>query len=211
MREARTGIPHDRGVIPDGEYKRRYDMIAQHHLAYHREHGVNPWMSQEPQLRHWTVGKVLEWVPRDARLLDAGCGIGLMLGELSAAYQATGIDVSADYIRFCREQGLDAEVGWLEDLPYGRHMFDAAVCCDTLEHVRDPARILAELKRVVKPGGVLVVRVPDGDNTGVGNDSGFGFPVHLHQWDADQLATFLGGEVLGSEIMDIELIVGVRV
>jgi SAM-dependent methyltransferase len=197
-------------VIDDAEFQRRYDLIAQHHLEHYLEFGVNPWMSQEPQLRRWTVGKVVEWVPLGSKILDAACGIGLMLSDLSAAYEATGIDISADYVQHAREQGLDAEVGWLENLPFDTDTFDAAVCSDAMEHVQYPDRVLAELKRVIKPEGVLVVRVPDGIHTGVGNDGGFGFPVHLQSWDKDELQSFLGGTLLGYEIMENELVMGVR-
>lgn len=196
--------------ITDSEYERRYNLIAAHHLAHFREHGVNPWMSQEPQLRHWTVGKVLEWVPHNSRVLDAGCGIGHMLGDLSTVYDATGIDIAGEYVQYAQEFGCDARVGWLERLEFSDDTFDAAVCCDTLEHVRDPARVVAELRRIVKPGGVLVVRVPNGIETGVGRDGGFGFPVHLQQWDRTELHQFLGGTLLGTDIYDIELIMGVR-
>jgi 2-polyprenyl-3-methyl-5-hydroxy-6-metoxy-1,4-benzoquinol methylase len=197
-------------VISRAEYQRRYDEIAQHHLAHYRQHGVNPWMSQEPQLRAWTVRKAYEWITAPARVLDAGCGIGLMLADLAAGFDAVGIDISADYIEFCHEQGLNATIGWLDALPFPDGSFDAAVCCDVFEHVQQPDDILAELKRVVKPGGVLVVRVPDGDHTGVGKDSGFGYPVHLQQWDEPELRAFLGGTVLGDDEWEHELVMGVR-
>lgn len=167
-------------------------------------------MSEEPELRAWTVGLVYGWVAEGA-VLDAGCGIGLMLEDLSRLYDAVGVDIAADYVGFCRERGLDAQVGNLERLPFPHDCFDAAVCCDVLEHVQRPAKVLRELKRVVKKGGVIVVRVPDGEATGVGADSGFGFPVHLQSWDEDELRAFLGGEWLGSQLMGIERTAGILV
>lgn len=195
-------------MIDEAEYQRRYDVIAAAHLEHYRAHGTNPWMSEEPQLRAWTIGKIREWVPPSATVLDAGCGIGLMLGDLSGFFAAVGVDIAAEYIADAQARGCDARVGWLEHLPFDTGQFDAAVCCDVLEHVQDPERVVSELRRVVKPGGTLVVRVPDGDATDVGADSGFGFPVHLRSWDATTLPGLVGGTVLGWESWRNELVLG---
>ncbi len=197
-------------AIPTREYQRRYDVIAAFHLNHHLEHGANPWMTHEPELREWTVAHVQRWVPAGARVLDAGCGIGLMLADLAASYDAVGVDIADTYLAHATAQGLDARHGWVEALPFPSGSFDAAVCSDVLEHLRDPDKAIAELRRVVVPGGVLVARVPDGDATGVGADSGFGFPVHLQSFDTDQLSRLVGGELLEASEMLSEIVLAIR-
>jgi SAM-dependent methyltransferase len=125
-------------------------------------------------------------------------------------YHACGVDVSADYVAYCVERGLDAQVGWLEYLPFEDDEFDAVVCCDVLEHVLDPTVVVAELWRVLKPGGALIVRVPDGDATQVGQPSQFGFPVHLQQFDEDSLADLLGGYSAGCVTLGDEILMARR-
>ncbi len=197
-------------TIPSREYQRRYDLIAAHHLAHYRETGANPWMGEEPMLRAWTVGHVQALVSGGSYVLDAGSGIGLMLQDLHAGYHAVGIELAPEYVEHAKSLGLDARVGDIERIDLDDDTFDAAVCCDTLEHVQDPVAVVNELHRVVCEGGVLVVRVPDGDETGVGTDCGFGFPVHLHQWDEAGLLDLLGGESLLVDRLGVELLVAVR-
>jgi 2-polyprenyl-3-methyl-5-hydroxy-6-metoxy-1,4-benzoquinol methylase len=179
-------------MIAAEEYRRRYDVVAQYHLEHHRATGQNPWMGFEPQLRAWTVERVRKHVRDGAHVLDAGCGVGLMLDDLDGPYVAVGVDVSGDYVEHAQAQGLVAVEAWLEALPFPDGQFDAATCCDVFEHVLRP-------DRVVQPGGVIVVRVPNGDCTQVGALSQFGFPVHLQSWDQRSLAAFLGGTILHSE------------
>ncbi len=192
-------------AISDGEYQRRYDLIAQHHLNHHAQHGTNPWMSAEPDLRAWTVAFTRSHVPAEASILDAGCGIGQMAADLGAV----GVDISADYIAHARTLGVDGHIGWIEHLPFPDDSFDAAICCDVFEHLRNPDICLTEIRRVVRQGGTLVVRVPDGEATGVGADSGFGFPVHFQSWTEPELAAFLGGTKIASEIEWNELLMAV--
>jgi 2-polyprenyl-3-methyl-5-hydroxy-6-metoxy-1,4-benzoquinol methylase len=192
----------ERRVIAAEEYRRRYDVVAQYHLEHHRATGQNPWMDFEPQLRSWTVGRVRALVPKGSSILDAGCGVGLMLADLDETYAAEGIDISGEYVEYAVEQGLRAREGWLEQMPFYSGAFDAVVCCDVFEHVLKPDLVLAELRRVVRAGGLIIARVPNGACTQVGARSQFGFPVHLQSWDADSFVEFLGGDVVVSEVWD---------
>lgn len=176
------------------EYAWRYDVVARYHVAYHAAKGANPWMDFEPQLRWWTVNEIIGTLDNGARVLDAGCGIGLMLEDLSEVFDVVGVDLAADYVEHAKARGLDARQAWLEELPFADDEFDAAVCCDVFEHVLKPELVLAELRRVVKPGGHIIARVPLGDATNVGATSQFGFPVHLQAWTQDEFAAFLGAE-----------------
>mmetsp|Transcript_21408 Transcript_21408/g.47455 ORF Transcript_21408/g.47455 Transcript_21408/m.47455 type:complete len:296 (+) Transcript_21408:84-971(+) len=99
------------------------------------------------------------------RVLDAGCGGGLISNSLARrGHNITGIDISVgalDYARdTARAEGLENarfEMGSLYELPYASHSFDAVVCSDVLEHITDLKSVLRELRRVLRPGGLLLV------------------------------------------------------
>jgi len=103
---------------------------------------------------------VLRHAPPSARVLDAGCGTGLLGAELSARGFAdlTGLDVSGRSLHQARARGVYRELlrGDLQaPLPFPAGSFGAAGCAGVLTYV-DELPVLAELRRVLSPGGVLV-------------------------------------------------------
>lgn len=97
-----------------------------------------------------------------ARLLDAGCGSGFNLLALGRTTSALGIDLSPEAIRFCRERGVRVARASLLALPFAAHSFDAVTSFDVIYHewVDDDRAAVAEMARVLRPGGVMLVRVP---------------------------------------------------
>ena len=98
------------------------------------------------------------------RILDLGCAFGYGTRLLARHYQMDGLDASADYIHRARRAVPDARftVGDAAHLPYGDAAFAAVVLLDVLEHVGDEQAVIAEVARVLRPGGVLVLSVPHG-------------------------------------------------
>lgn len=95
------------------------------------------------------------------RVLDLGCGTGVVLSELSRKHCAVGLDRSALALEFCGKRGLRSLVlGDGERLPFDSGAFDAIVALDILEHIPDDLAAFAEAYRVLAPGGVLVLSVP---------------------------------------------------
>jgi len=95
-------------------------------------------------------------------VLDLGCAGGFMAEALDdRGARVTGIDPAGDAIKAARahahaaDRQIRYEVGVGEALPYADHSFDAVVCVDVLEHVQDLQQVLAEIARVLKPGGIL--------------------------------------------------------
>ncbi|MBI2724430.1 MAG: methyltransferase domain-containing protein [Chloroflexi bacterium] len=108
------------------------------------------------------------------RVIDLGCGTGRHVLELSKRPGIIfGADLSLHDLRvgrylleiMRREGDVRAEVHWLqsagERLPFRDAAFDRVVCTETLEHVEDDSVLARELVRVLKPGGILAVSVPD--------------------------------------------------
>jgi SAM-dependent methyltransferase len=99
-------------------------------------------------------------------ILDVGCGEGILLENLRTAYpgkRLAGIDLSEENVRICRELGLDVAFGDACSLPFDAGSFDACVMMSVLEHVEGPRDALREARRVLRPGGLLVVLLPNDD------------------------------------------------
>jgi SAM-dependent methyltransferase len=91
------------------------------------------------------------------RVLDIGCGIGDML---RARRNSIGVDINPANVAWCREQGLDASLMAPDELPFPDGSFDGAVLDNVLEHIEQPAALLAETRRVLRLRGVFIVGVP---------------------------------------------------
>jgi SAM-dependent methyltransferase len=120
--------------------------------------------------RHWwyrgrrTVldGVIAELgLPANARLLDAGCGSGRFMVELAQLGNVTGVELSDTSVALARERQLGEIVaGSVLEMPFADDSFDLAVSLDVIEHLEDDLGALRELRRVVAPGGALLVTVP---------------------------------------------------
>jgi SAM-dependent methyltransferase len=96
------------------------------------------------------------------RLLDAGCGTGGMLVHLQERGRAVGVDLSPEALRLSRRRGAAVARASLSNLPFPDRAFDALVCLDVLYHrwVGDDGAAVRELLRVLRPGGLVLLRVP---------------------------------------------------
>ena len=100
---------------------------------------------------------------REKDILDAGCGTGAILHRLGNAEKHRGLDIAEEAISFCRQRGLrNVREGDICELPFPDECFDAAICSSVLYHqwVRDIDLALSELRRVLRPGGILLVNLP---------------------------------------------------
>src|SRR5918993_5482006 len=134
-------------VVRHGEYAARGD--------YHRQPDPDwdyypTYIAKLKSVRAW-----LNALPHHARVLDAGCGEGILVEEYADRLAIQGIDASYSSAR--------VRHGSLTALPYPDASFDRALCLDVLEHLtfEDQPRALAELHRVLVPGGELLVSVPN--------------------------------------------------
>jgi SAM-dependent methyltransferase len=109
--------------------------------------------------RHWPPASAGGARPR---LLDAGCGTGNNLLHLARRGDAVGVDVSDEALRFCRLRGVSAVRGSLLDLPFASASMDCVTSFDVIYHrwVSDDGAAVREMARVLRPGGLMLVRVP---------------------------------------------------
>jgi SAM-dependent methyltransferase len=134
-------------VVRRGEYAARGD--------YHRVPDPSweyypTYIAKLEYVRGW-----LSALPGDTRVLDAGCGEGVLVEEFATRLRIEGIDANYSSAR--------VRSGSLTALPFEEASFDRALCLDVLEHLtfEEQPRALAELHRVLRPGGELLVSVPN--------------------------------------------------
>jgi len=148
----------------------------------------NPWIAE-------TLLRELGVTAESVRILDIGCGGGFLTNPLSMqGFCVTGVDQSAEALDVARRYDQSGKVSYVHAdafcLPFADESFDAVTAMDFLEHVQDPGRAIAEMARVLRPGGLwffhtfnrtwiskwvaiwaverFVANVPEG--------------LHLHEW-----------------------------
>ena len=134
-------------VVRRGEYAARGD--------YHRTPDPSwefypTYIAKLAAVRRW-----LDALPDGTRVLDAGCGEGVLVEEYAERLRIEGMDPNYTSER--------VRIGSLTDLPYEAGGFDRALCLDVLEHLtfEEQPLALGELYRVLRPGGELLVSVPN--------------------------------------------------
>lgn len=107
-------------------------------------------------------------VPNDARILDVGCGDGFHLGLLRdhgpGSWTVEGLDLDTRAVEIARRKGLTVHEGTVESIDIPDDHYDVVYTLQTVEHVADPFRMLASIRRLLKPGGRLVI-VTDNTDT----------------------------------------------
>lgn len=121
--------------------------------------------------RHWWFASrtraILSYLDRyvgagqpGRQILDVGCGAGNMMHHLSHYGQVIGVDLYAKPLEVALARGLNVREGSADDLPFDDQSFDVATLLDVVEHVPNESGVFNECRRVLKPGGKLVVTVP---------------------------------------------------
>ncbi|MFO7539974.1 MAG: class I SAM-dependent methyltransferase [Chloroflexota bacterium] len=136
-------------------------------------------------------------LPRPGRVLDVGCATGSFLVTLrEAGWQVQGVEFNsqaADYAR--RRHGLDVVTGTLADGRFPDNQFDLVIFWDVLEHVHGPRQTLLEAARITRPGGTLLLVLPNPDSleaTWFGSQwAGWDTPRHLYIYSRPVLHRFL--------------------
>jgi SAM-dependent methyltransferase len=101
---------------------------------------------------------ILGFSGRRGRILDIGCGSSRIVQDLP---RAIGLDIQLKKLRFLRARGVRIVQGSVFTLPFGDDVFDEVICSEVIEHVPAHPRLLPELRRVLRPGGRLILGTPD--------------------------------------------------
>lgn len=95
------------------------------------------------------------------KILDAGCGTGLLAKKMEQFGEVVAVDNSPEAIKFAKKSGVKARLASVNKLPFKDNVFDLVASVDVIYHkMVDDKKALAEFFRVLKPGGILILRVP---------------------------------------------------
>ena len=121
---------------------------------------VNPWRVpyfQDKLIDHFGNDR------DNIRLLDIGCGGGVLSEEFAhMGYAVTGIDTSTASIKIAldhaRTESLSImyQAGSATEIPFDASSFEVVSCCDVLEHIPDWLKVISEVRRILKPGGLFL-------------------------------------------------------
>ena len=92
-------------------------------------------------------------------LLDCGCGNGRFFQQYPSHVSAVGVDASLNLLRICKRRGRATRLvcAELEHLPFKEGIFDRTVSVRVLQHIHDQARAVADMVRVLRPGGEIIL------------------------------------------------------
>lgn len=138
---------------------------------YSHGHHESVLRSHRWRTAHNSAGFLLSHLNRGDRVLDVGCGPGTItvdLAKLASPGGVVGIDRSAEVIDAARSHtdgaclsNLEFRVGDVYDLDFEDGSFDVVFAHQVLQHLSDPVRALAQMRRVLAPGGLVAVRDAD--------------------------------------------------
>lgn len=143
---------------------------------FERQYQSRPWRraGDKPVLNRSRVRLLQRWLP-SGRVLEIGTGLGAFAHRLAERYDVLGMDLDPVVVaRAFRGSKVNGVVGSAYELPVSDRSIDAVVLFDVLEHLAETDRALAELRRVLKPGGLVLMSVPNPEGLGArrkGKDS----------------------------------------
>jgi ubiquinone/menaquinone biosynthesis C-methylase UbiE len=137
------------------ESLRHFDRIAHRYDSHH--------YSLQTRRVHKVVRRIVDDL-KPSSLLDVGCGNGGFLALIDTKNcKLAGADLSPEMIKYARErlgETVDLRVADSEHLPWEANTFDCLTCNFSFHHYPNPAAVLEEIHRVLKPGGHLVISDP---------------------------------------------------
>lgn len=104
------------------------------------------------------ISKLLGQTPDNIHLLDVGCSSGAFVSTgVQLGYRAEGVEPAPKAAATAQAAGLKVRQGLLHEADYGDGEFDAVTLFEVIEHLKDPLPLLKECRRILRPGGILLI------------------------------------------------------
>ncbi len=153
-------------------------------------------LSKNNLLEHLARYRLVEGVPAGT-VLDIGCGSGHGSFVLADKFSAVkGVDVSAEALDYARQNWNNAKIEYKQgsgtEIPFPDSSFDVVVAYEVFEHICDWKRFLSEIKRVLKPGGLVYISTPNKTLYSPGTKQPIN-PHHCFEMTISEFKEALGG------------------
>jgi len=199
------------------EYIANYHEIATDHISQINEHSDNPWIDDKTweQMEFSTLELAQKYIEiyynenKSITVLDIGVGLGRLIFKIryniqSPNIDAYGMDIAMPYLLKAKDKGINVCLARIEDMPYKNEIFDMITCTDVLEHVLDINTCIQNILNVLKPGGILLIRVPYREDLSPYLQPEYPYEfAHLRSFDEYSLQLIFS-RIFDCEILDIK-------
>jgi SAM-dependent methyltransferase len=154
-----TGGP--RAPVKPGQYTAT-DLKREYYREYNQVEDVHWWFVGRRRILLAILNRYIgAGMQGGRRILDVGCGTGTMLTYLARYGDAQGVDIDEEAIEYCHARGLtQVSLSAADSLPFEKDTFELVTLLDVVEHIDDDVGVFREVRRVLQPGGRLLVTVP---------------------------------------------------
>jgi 2-polyprenyl-3-methyl-5-hydroxy-6-metoxy-1,4-benzoquinol methylase len=142
------------------QYYPRSTFELEQYQPHQESHGFWAWLNGE-------YCSAFRWVPKNVRVLDIGCGFGESLGYHQArGCDVYGVEADANIRRVAEKYSYKVHVGLFDANLYELDYFDYVTADQVVEHITEPAKILSDIARILKPGGKVILSTPNSNSWG---------------------------------------------
>jgi 2-polyprenyl-3-methyl-5-hydroxy-6-metoxy-1,4-benzoquinol methylase len=148
--------------VPDIELlKSRYDY---HGEVVYKKFRLKRDFSKEAEFFHANHLRIISKTKPSGRLCEIGCATGgFLMAAKNWGFDVTGVEISKPMAKYGREEiGLDIKAGTIHDAGFAKESFDVVYSWHCLEHTPNFREVVAEIYRILKPGGVFMLGIPNG-------------------------------------------------
>jgi len=139
---------------------------------------------------------------KPGKILDVGCGLGFLLSGINSKWEKHGVEISEYGANYAKQYGK-VLCGVLQAAEYKSDSFDAVLCYHVIEHMKNPIDELIEIKRILKPGGKLILGMPDFE-CGIAQRFGDNFRLLQDQTHISLFSTFSILKLLNDLLFEVE-------
>jgi SAM-dependent methyltransferase len=181
--------------------------------AYFEAYVGGDYLAQAEQRRHESrlrLGLLARFTPPPARLLEIGAAAGFFLDEARRrGYAGLGVELNDAMAGYGRETlGVDVRTGALGEVDLGAEPFDAACAFHVVEHLDDPAAALATIAGTLRPGGHVVIEVPNAESAAARRRGAswppLDLPYHVGHFGPRSMRALL--ERAGFEVLQVDTV-----